>query len=622
MLEAEAKRELAPAHDEIRIDFAYFHSAVTFWRTQLAAYIAKSEYFPEGFILKTPPLAKFGVERAVNNVMTGAIPIPTVQYPSYEEAEPEDEAGGPRSKSAQARRLEQAFYGILSHIARTKGQNPLRDMMTKLFAVGIGILAYPMDRHTYPDPPFGVDGKGNPRLGRNTPANREKLRQWKMQRERGLPWSVRSVNPLNCYFDPFNDPPEWVIEERKVNGRVLAAQYGKEAEFGHREQSWTGTLKEFCSPEYYGVFLDNKPLLDGKDGADLEGFAPNPVGKLWYEFAWAGMGDEQEHAEMVYRMQGLIRPNRPAVDMLITAINVLEAIRRVNAFPTIGFEPMNPNGRAEDMSTKEIEDFRVTNSTWVHKVWKQHLLELPQVPEALMRDFVEGEKLFEMGFGPDVLSGKWRDETASGQLVRLEQARAPLLPGKASGEQAVANMLTNMALQTRDQIGERMERWAKIQGRNMRVRLDPKDIHDDMMVEVDFTPPTQQERTARYQLLEGKYKAGAISLRRFVAQDDSQIVDIEDEIAEIMADAVMKDPKFVESIMQQAMPQPISPQPEPEPSQGELLGNMVGDSTMLQQGGAPPMTQPNGIPGVVPNPTQMQPVPPTAPPVGMAASLL
>ena len=491
-----------------------------------------------------------------------------------------------------AKRVEQGFYGILSHIATTKGQNPLRDMMTKVFATGLGILAYPLDRHTYPDPPFGVDSNGAPRKGRATVANREKLRMWKRARARGLPWSVRSVNPLNCLFDVFEDPPTWMIEQRLVNGRVIAEQYGKAADFHNVAESWTGTLVEYCDPECYGVFLNDKPLLDGGN----DGFVKNPTGQLWYEFAWSGMGDEHEAGEMVYKMQGLIRQNRAAVDIIITALNVLEAIRRVNAFPTIGFEPINPSN-VQPLPEKELEEFKISNSVWVHQYWKQHLLEMPHVPEALIRDFEEGLRLYEMGFGPDVLSGKWRDETASGQLVRLEQARAPLLPGKASGEQAVSNMLEKMADQIKHRMDEPLDRW--ISGTRERVRLDPRDIDDDMLVTVDFTPPTEQEKVSRYQLLEGKYKAGAISLKRFIAQDDTPIVDVEDEIAEIMADTALKDPEYLKQIMAGAMPPPEDMGPEVD--ENEPMGNMMPDRNLLEQGGAPPTTQPNGLPGVVTN---------------------
>jgi hypothetical protein len=573
------------AHAAVQKDQYWVRAGEGEWREELADYLELSG-FPKNFKLKTPAIAKFSVDTAVANVMTGYKPVIRVLLPGREST----------ARLAAQERLERGYEGLNHAVVTSKTENPFRQMMWHCLAYGLGVIASPpASKLVWPEPPFGRDGKGKPREGR-TARQRQMFARWERQRMRGLPWDVRVVHPLNAFFDPDHDPPRWMVERRRVSIDAMRQQFPRVALAGSGVDP-VHELLIYCDADWYACYLDEQPLLDSQDGADEDGVAPNPCGDLWYDFAWSGMGDVSDDGNYVHRMKGIIRDNIPAFKMYITELNVIEAIRKVNAFPTLNLRPGPRVQSLQDLMTEQaIKEADALGfgpgKVWRSLYWEVAPLALPDVTQALMAAFDESRRLIEIGVGPSVLRGEWRDETASGQLTRLEQARTPLLPAKASGEQAVSNMYWKMGYQLKEVYREALTRYTVQAGKRVLGELRPEDIDIRMQIEVDFTPPTQAEIAAKQSLLLERAGAGGVSLRRLVTLDDTPVDDPESEIADIMADRLLQawvaSPAALQLVTQgpgqepggapqEGMPLPQEGMPLPQegmplPQEGMLLG--------------------------------------------------
>lgn len=550
---AERRTALSRLAGEMEIDETFVDAAATWNTGRMESYLYG---LPKGLRAKVPPLAKDAVDIAVNQVFVGESPEVRVMIPPKTYRDPQ--------KGREIREnLERKLQALLWYIETYTTETPLRSFTWDTLGLGQGVLWYPLSSDRWPADPFRLkDGR------RREPKNareREQERRWKSRRFRSLPWDVRSLHPRRVLFDTYNDPPEDVIVEEQVSLRKYAQRFPHvKATASGLQQNRAVPLLTYCSADWYGLWLDEQPLLTKKEGADEDGIAENTWGVLWAKFGRSGFGRQTYNGEWEYRIRGILRDVRDVIAMYVSAVNQVEAIRGAYAFP-----PMDISGPEHELA---MLDRIVFGPAVIYKHSEQvriKAMELPQVPPVVLQSIDMMQRFLEIHVGPEILRGvREGPETALGHEGRLSQAKAPLRPSRQSCQQGVAGMLMDMCQWVEHHEEDRLT-FPDI-GENI-IELGPEDIPQVYRVTVNFAPPTSEEK-ARRQAERYQKMGNKVISRRHAMEWDDEIDDVEDELAEIYAETLLEQPALLEIVSQQASQQlrerlglPEGPAEAPEP---------------------------------------------------------
>lgn len=552
-------------HEEMRRDEVFLNATSVWQSGDLEQYVSS---IPAGKRLQVPPTAIDAVNIQLNQVMVGETAGISVLLPPGVHRDP-------RRMQQAKEDLEKKLQALAWAIDTSRTESPLRQFMFDSLGLGLGVISHATawDRWK-PEPFVGKDGV------RRKPRNaheRSVYRQWELSRQRTIPWDVKAIPPRRCFFDPWHDPPEDVIVEEQVSVRAYAARYPQLGQ--HWGADKKGTLLTFCSMDEYGLWLDDIPLLKKKDGAQPDGVAENTSGVMWYKFAWSGFGHQSHDGNWVHRGKGVLRDARDVIAMYIAAINQLEVIRSVYAFPPLeGIGPTQAQAEQEmrGMAWGPGQQFAHSDAVRIA------VMQMPQVPQAVFQSIQSHQQLLEIHFGPEILRGVVSaGETLGGQASRLAQAKAPLRTAQNSGEQAFAALLMDIChtiSEEANRIGPLVlpDRVGDI------VELGPDDMIPGMRILVDFAPPGRDDKVRqeveRYDKLRLK-----IMSRRTVMASDAEIDNVDEELAEIDSDALMETPgvqellgraageqvqRELEAAGQLAPPAPPAPAPPAPPAPG------------------------------------------------------
>ena len=479
----------------------------------------------------------------VNQIMIGERADVKVTLPQHLHRDPE------KAKQQQSH-LRECLRGLLYTIDTYATESPLRDFVIKSLGLGLGVLSYPIDWERWPDPPFGKLKNGKPRQPVGA-AQREEYARWERKRQTSLPWAVSSTHPRNVFFDPYHDPPEDYIIEEKISRSAANRQYpdrnvskpdagGTAARQPARGTS-TCLRVTYCSADWYAVYVDGKAVLGADDNADEEGVAPNTAGVAWHRMAFGGFGDKDEDGDFEVRMKGIIRDGRDIILMKITNLNVMEAIRQITAF-----SPLEVHGGEEAERMKVMESFVYGPATFTSTPPSITIRPIPQtvVPDVVFKQEEEVNRLMEMHFGPQILRGvEQPQETAAGQRTRVGLASAPYRSCKQNCQQAVAAMLQDLCYMIKHELQEPVTVLGTPGGSDSSLMLRPEDIVDGMLIEVDFTPPTEEDRAFKRTQLQQDLQAGAISIEDYIREsrgiEDAQgalfEIDVEQMVHRLLA---------------------------------------------------------------------------------------
>lgn len=590
----ERRTRFSKLHNEMEIDQNWIYAAATHQSDLIKPYISG---FPDGFSLKVLPLAELGVNIATDAVAIGETPSVQVMLP----------AGLHRDTTEQQRHedeLREWCEGFLYEVDTRSTESPWRDFFKKGFGLGVGIISYAILWDRWPEPP---------KHGKRNRKEKEAWARYEHDRKYAWPFDVKTVHPLTTFWDPDNDPPQDVIEEVEVNLRAMCRRYPHLLEQkpewvqrlrpGAAESGSTSPVKRvtYISKDWYAVYVDQVPLLTEADGADEHGVAPNPMGYLWVKLAHSGFGEQDHLGRLEYRVKGIVRNARDVMASFITNFNVMEVMRQITAFPPVEFE-----GPDKDTAFQESDDFEYGPARkWAHsRDVKSKPFQVPNVPAIVFQDHEEVRKILEMLFGPDILRGVYKDDTAAGQATRLAQAKAPYRAMKVNAEQAVAAMLRDILCAIRDEFDGPVTVWTRAAGGKATSRtLDPKRIPATFQLTVDFSPPTDEEKARKMKEGMELAQAGWISERRAMAeygdiaepeeemiQRDAERLMQTEPVVQLMAELLVEDVRAERGLQQ---PQPSQPQPMPQPA---MAGMDAGAGMSMPPQGVPP-TLPNVGPG-------------------------
>ena len=431
---------------EAKIDQDFIHATTEWALDLLGAYIGG---FPKGFRIKAIPIARMAVEAAKNTVMAGEVPDVQVSLRLAEGEEPS------KTKETRRKKTEQFAHSYLHEVAMRSAVNPFSEMLRKLYGLGPGILAFAWDAGAWPT---------------DEEAQRD---AW--------PWRVEAIHAQNIMPDPYNDPPRDYVINDNIPAALARTQY---PQLGLDVPAGTGTVTRlvYCSEEWYAVYIGGQAVFGDAD----EGVVENPMGMLWYELALSGMGETREDGDVVTLWQGLVRPLREVIAMIITNYNVIEAVKFKESFspahiiwPTeaeateagdrLVFGPMAQWPTGPNIKYEPLFESKSSAGS----IWEQGEL----------------NRWLEILIGPQILSGNYQETTASGLAQRVSLQQAPFQAAKVSAEQAIANMLRKVVRFYKTQIGAF---YLRSQGTLLHFR--PEDLLDDVEYAVDLKPVTAADR--------------------------------------------------------------------------------------------------------------------------------
>ena len=554
---ADRQRVYARMHREMEIDEDFLLGTSVYGEAyggndRISRYLRRG--FPADYRFTIPPIAKDAVDIGINNILVGETATVKVSLPLTSRR-------SDQKLQDDAKDLEDTYQDLLYYLD-TYSQEPfLRACVTWGLALGMAAFKYPLAWRRWPEYPLGELSGG----GRRKPANakqRDEVARYQRKWQQAQPIAMQALHPLTLFPDPYHDPSEDYIERVTVRREAFT-----DYEFdGAKEGDAVATY--YCSPEWYGVWLDDQPLLGAKEHA-VDGIAPNPTGICWYGHVWAGFGTKDKKGAFEYLGKGILRDGRDIIVAYLRARNRLMAVGALYSFP-----PIDVDAPTKQQATEEGSEFSLTpGAIWPHSTGVHaKIVDMGNISPFIIEEYNQAKAELEVHFGPDILRGvRSPGETAAGQRSRTSMALAPYKVLRQNLQQLVASALMNITHMVKVELRQPMN----IIGRSTTRVLDPKNIPDDHMATVNFAPPTDEEEAQELEQKNQKMQLGVMSQERYL--ESEKLDDPDEERARLLADEITKTPAYLQVLtdaatqqLQQALglPPPAQPAAPPQPDQG------------------------------------------------------
>ena len=503
-------------HTQQAIDETFITGSAVLGNADLMQYLRG---FPDGFIARIPSISADAVQRLRNQIMVGETPDPKVLMSGSHRGEKKK-----RKDREDQLELQRYLKAELEHLDAQSGM--FIEAADHILGLGMAVIAYPFLKSRVPANPFYSKRSGLTRRPRNA-SEETKLLAYQRSRRGALPFAPKVVHPVCAFFDVYNTPIEDMITEEKVRLGELAPKYPHLA-IPTASYGAEGTLVSYCSAKWHGQWLNDKAVLTGK-GVNEDGIAPNITGIMWYGMAKSGYGFPSAKG-FEHSIQGVIRGVRSAILSLITDYNVQEIMKLLYVWPEKDFTVTDGKGELE-MDAYETGP----NAIFVHgSSVRRNAVPAAQVPAWVFEVQNLNSSMMESHVGSRVLSGEDEDDTASGLRTRLGLARAPTRITKRSLERMFAQMTMDMVWIQKHEVGAPL----CIPTAGGYEDFDASKIPDEARIDIDLTPATQEDISFQLDDLLKRKQAGAASTKRILETDPS-VDDVEDELINIDADAIM-----------------------------------------------------------------------------------
>lgn len=481
--------------------------------------------FPKDYVPKVPPIAKKGLELFRNSVMSGEEPEVKVPLPQ----------GMRTSKSMEARRkaMEDFDRAWIYNVATRPGINPFVDILNKSGGLGMGGISAAFDFEKWPKKP--------------TEETEEALKKYEKDKN-CFPWKVTVIHPKGFMPDPWRDPPEDYVIKDKISAVVAQRQYPK------LEFSKEGKLErvQYISKEQYCVYIGGQAAVE----------VDNPMGMLWIETVWSGIGELNADNEFEFLGQGIIRNTRDIIALIVKALNRADIVADDAAFTPLHITaPTTPEAIA---AAGELE--YGPDKTWATADTVKVAV-LPKIPlnDQSVWTYEQTKMWAEMAFGATVLSGSAPNDPATGLIKNVSLAEAPYRPIRINAEQAWANILRMVHKFIKEELGEDELSLSYKDGATVTLRAE--DIIDDCPVVINYKPPTDEERAFNAARDEQLLALHMISPQEFRRR---QGIDDDPEETQRIIEGLLMYHDLVIGASAQAIANQINPQPVEQPVQPEV----------------------------------------------------
>lgn len=473
MLE-ERRQILATMHQAMEIDENWFDAGTS---DEAKARVAGTVTgLPARYAaLKLPPLAYLGVMVGVNQVHVGESIEAKWRIPddgTYEEAE----------RKAREAKMNRWLSGLIYMMDTFSTDSVIREVVTKLIALGMSCITYSIDYDRWEDPPFGwVKGKGKTPKEPRGQKDREVYNRWRRKRGRAFPFNISAVHPRNLFFDPHHAVPEDYIREEIISwdeAKKIAPEIAERQPVNRPIRGVTRVT--YCSSEWVGQWLNGEPVTEMQE---------NTAGLPMHRMAFGGFGSTVRNGDFASKGKGVIRDGLDLIKMKVVLLNILERMRGVTAFPPIIVDGDDPQERklvADSIKYGPGEILEKTKQVTIGEFPEIH------VPNVVFQQMDQVDALLETHFGPAILRGQAQaQETAQGQRNRFTIATSIYRAAQQAAQQMVAAVLLDLAYLVKYEL---QEPCPVTLGDGTVATIGPADIDDGASCMVDFTPPTEDEK--------------------------------------------------------------------------------------------------------------------------------
>jgi len=269
--------------------------------------------------------------------------------------------------------------------------------------------------------------------------------------------------------------------------------------------------------------------------------------------------------------------------VIITKIidyNVMGIMRRMYGIPLLKM-------RGDDLAQAAAAASRIafgTNAVFTYTTELLETVDLPQINPVVFKEMGESDAMIERHTWSDVLRGtNPASETASGSSQRLSQGQAVLRNAKRNYEQLIEGMLDDFDHIAKYEFQEPLELLSRNGDFS---ELDPDDVVDGMRNIINSKPATEEEKMSQRReqiaLVDARFRS-----RYTILVEDPDVLDPEEEMARIIADAAMESEMWIQSVASEAL------------GMTPAAGGAAAAVSPLQAGGSQPLLAPSEVqPGV------------------------
>lgn len=480
----------------------------------------------DGTTPRIPATAPIAVNTLVDHILLGERPEVKLSFPP-----------GVHKVTAREQEhielIEGWVSGAMALVDRNSTESPRRDFVSQTANPGMGTLVYTLDWERWPDPPVRREGESRA-------AWRRRRREYDRERMRAFPFDIRSAPPTTIFPDPAHDPPHWFIEVRERQRREFSEIPSESKPFsdGKMKHEWRGQQIEveeliYCSKDYYAIYLNEHPLLTSEDGADSDGVAPNPTGKLWYKRAVNGLGKNDPKNRPEYKIIGLLRWAWDTLLMEAEAINQVNMMR--GHMSSGSWDVSHPDGAERAKQLLRDNPIRIGDITFRDDALRIGALELPVMHPAVLDTLTIIQNLVDLALGASILRGiGTAGDAAAKYRTMLAEARLKFAATRESCQQAEEGMWTDILEMIRDNPEEfkhGVSVFGSVKGESKYLTLKPDMIPDGFILTIQYQPTTAEEKAFMLEQGLQLLKAGpgggpAISMAEFLGEyagiDDPQ----------------------------------------------------------------------------------------------------
>lgn len=502
-----------------------------FWRQQIADYLTGDQVtsFPKGFPLRIPPTAPAKVASAADQVNVGD--------PQIKVTIPE----GVKSDEERARltRLYERFgRGLIQQEERDSDTSPLREQSQNTIALGLGGRSVMLDLSLWPKRP-------KKRPYESAEKHQEKLDEWNKARRSQSPFVMRSIHPLNFFYDRAHTPPRWVILQEPSNPWDIRADYPNWSDPQSRFKQPPGAAVQpvvkitYMTPDWMAIYADGENLLGTKEKAGPDGVAPNPYKRVMLWPSAGGSGHQDPLGRPEFELAGIIRHNKGVLLVEASIFNQEEVYRqRVSLGPKIIVSGPDAKERIRIAAQVLSSPLKAVDAPPGYTVSEIHPSTMPPV---LTDQRAQVREDIDRGMVYDVASGAGNPtEPAARTRIRLFQIDKRFAAAVLNIQQTLEASLIAALYTVRDVLKEPVGVNVALTGLPAEyVDLKPEDIVDGVVFEVNLIGDSEEEKARRIQ--EGMARLTSqpptLDLEHFM-RDYARDVDVEGILSGIEADAI------------------------------------------------------------------------------------
>lgn len=419
-------KELKAFRDTMKGQFAKLHTAQEnderYYSLQFEDNLNLPTQFVDDAIVL--PTAREVVDNAADHIM-----------PRFRRVEvPRRNVGEAGTKQALV--LKRFYEALLTWLERQSPVSPFRESAKQLPAYGNLIAKFVVDNTRIGLEPVREGGESDDEFD-------ERRKEWQELRKLNMPFTLSIINPLEVMFDPFHDPPMWVIEVTKKFVYDLKRTYPEWANPKNRKPHDTADVVEYWDDDHFTVMIDDASAF----GPEKE-FMPNEAGFHPYIILGSGLGIDASDHSPEKRYVSLIRHIKGVLESESRNYSMQDIIIKAGAWPI---------RIATGERTNEMPDIKLEFGQIQPMPPGMEISELtPQLPPAMVFNAMTlANGIISNAASPRVLRGLSSPGTESGFDRQLQLGEARLKFG--SLEQAMNQFLTQICIMA----GRYMEKVVK-----------------------------------------------------------------------------------------------------------------------------------------------------------------